>query len=289
MASGYIPIHRKLLESAVWGDPLTGYVWITLLLKANFTTRTLLNGVTLQPGQLIISQDRFSAECHVSRQQLRTILGRLEKHENLTSISTSQGTLITICNWTRYQIQNSSNQPANQPTSNQPSTNEQPTSNQPSTIEEEGKKEIKEEGEKKTPPAKVFKKKRAKSPANGFDPHAVSLPASLDNPIIRELWGEWIAHRSEIGKPLTERAVRLQFNDLTDWGPQLARIALERALKDGWRGLFKPNPKDVDDSDISPVPTAEALANWNPTTGSPGCMGPRTKPFKHDNPEAHRP
>lgn len=120
-----------------------------------------------------------------------------------------------------------------------------------------------------------------------FDPFSITLPPELDHEPIRELWGEWVEHRREIGKPLTERAIRLQFKDLSEWGPQLARIAIETGIKNRYQGLFKPKPDMIDDSEISPVATDEQLAAYSGQSGIPGLMGERTKKYKHDNGDAY--
>lgn len=158
MASlGWIKVHRELLDSAAWQDPHTGFVWVTLLLKANFADRQLLDGRIIKRGQLIIRQDKLAKELLLGRQTIRTSLLRLEKCGNVITESTNKGTLITICNYGKYQdtnqqltsqsetnqqdtpintcnestYANSSAEANRQLTNNQPATGQQLTSSQP--------------------------------------------------------------------------------------------------------------------------------------------------------------
>src|SRR5210317_1995756 len=103
-AGGWIKLHRKIRNSAVWSDPVVGWIWVNLLLEANWERRQLLTGDWLEAGELIIGQAKFARELGITRKRLRTALGRLE---DCGTIKTGQqrarkGTHITICNYTTY-------------------------------------------------------------------------------------------------------------------------------------------------------------------------------------------
>ena len=53
---GYIKLHRKLMDSAVWGDPLYLKLWLYCLMKSTHKEREVILGnqvITLKPGEFI--------------------------------------------------------------------------------------------------------------------------------------------------------------------------------------------------------------------------------------------
>ena len=75
-----------------------------------------------------------------------------------------------------------------------------------------------------------------------FAESLLSLGSSLACPKFRKAWIEWVGHRAEIGKPLTERGTRVQIRNLEDWANGNSDIAIEcidRAIAGRWQGLFR--------------------------------------------------
>lgn len=97
----------------------------------------------------------------------------------------------------------------------------------PPSKQGEGEGEIKGEGEGEgyTP----------LNPPGGF-------PAALDTAAFRSAWAEWVQHRKEIRKALTERAVKKQLTDLAIAGEAAAVEAIHTAIRNGWQGVF-PKPE----------------------------------------------
>ena len=137
--SGHIHLHRKIRDSAVYQDSKTLHLWLELLLRASWKQCQLLNGVTLEPGQLICGQEELGESIGLSRREVRTRLQQLENCGNVTSKTTNAGTHITICNWATYQLLPDAERPAKRPASDQQATNDRPASDQRATTEEEGK------------------------------------------------------------------------------------------------------------------------------------------------------
>ena len=139
---GWIKLHRKILDSPLWEnlkhDQRT--VFITILLRANHSeTRYIWGGkeIHLIPGQFIISLKKFSNQCDVSIQSLRTTISKLERHGFLTRESTRESTKLTVCNWDTYQKKENE---ANTQT-NSGLTHHQHTPNTPLTTNKNDKKE----------------------------------------------------------------------------------------------------------------------------------------------------
>src|SRR5690606_1795050 len=76
-----------------------------------------------------------------------------------------------------------------------------------------------------------------------FDPTKVSLPPSIDTLEFREAWLEWVEHRREIGKPVTERGAKLGIAKLERYGAAKAIEAIHEAIAAGWQGLFPSEPR----------------------------------------------
>ena len=137
--SGWIKLHRSLIEWEWYDDVNTRLVFIHCLLQANFKDRSH-KGTMFERGSFPCGRDQLAKDVGITTQQLRTSIRKLTSTGEITIKSTSKGTKITLCNYEGYQDV----QPADQPTSNQQVTNNQPASNH-SIRRKEGKKVIKED------------------------------------------------------------------------------------------------------------------------------------------------
>ena len=115
--AGYIKLHRKM-KNWRWKDhPPTLCLFIHLLLSASYETERTGNGITLNPGQVIISLNTLAKETGLSVDQVRTALSHLQQTEEIT-MATSKGcrkTVVTIQNWVKYQIAQSDSQSSEPP------------------------------------------------------------------------------------------------------------------------------------------------------------------------------
>ena len=114
------PIFRDMLEAAVWAWMCDRAVWEDT--RINYCGQV----ISLSRGQLITSRSFISKGFRVGEQSIRTLLARMENDGMINQLPTSQGTIITICNYSKYQdLQPATNQPTNQPlTSGQPAPNQ---------------------------------------------------------------------------------------------------------------------------------------------------------------------
>ena len=138
MHRGYIKLWRKILDSGMLQNHKLLTFWVWCLLKATHKQRKVIvdfKEVELGPGQFIFGRKTAAAELSMSQQSVRTCLKTLKKMGNLSTQATNRYTVITICNWERYQsTENGANQPDSQPfnqqvTSKQPASNQQVTTN----------------------------------------------------------------------------------------------------------------------------------------------------------------
>ena len=141
---GWIKIHRGLLDWEWYSDTNCVRMALHLLLKANFQTKRW-RGITVERGQLVTSRSILARETGLSEREVRTAISKLEKSDFLTSRATSSYTIVTICNYEKYQSMESAERPDSGPTDDQDATNCRPGVDQPATTTEESKKVRREE------------------------------------------------------------------------------------------------------------------------------------------------
>lgn len=110
MNTGFIALHRKLLDSPIWQVTTVEQkvILITLLLMANHSEKKWYwqgEEFICQPGQFITSLPNIVKACGngLTVQNVRTALKKFENMNFLTDQSTKTGRLITIVNWQVYQ------------------------------------------------------------------------------------------------------------------------------------------------------------------------------------------
>jgi hypothetical protein len=126
--SGWIKIHRQILDWEWYSDNNAFRVFMHLILKANHKEKRY-KGIELNCGSVITSRDILSLETGLSVQQIRTALDKLKSTNEITIETSSKGTIIQVVNYAKYQL------------STNESTNEQPTNNQQVTTNKNEKKE----------------------------------------------------------------------------------------------------------------------------------------------------
>jgi asparagine N-glycosylation enzyme membrane subunit Stt3 len=120
--SGWIKIHRKVLDWEWYDDANTFRLFMHLILKANHKDRNY-RGVMVNTGSLLTGRELLSSETGLSIQQVRTCLERLKSTNEITIKTNSQGTIIQIVKYKDYQIV------TNEITTQQPTTNQRVTTN----------------------------------------------------------------------------------------------------------------------------------------------------------------
>jgi len=103
---GYIKLHRSILDWEWYRDKNTKNVFIHLLLNACFDKCKFM-GVSVKKGQYITSLTRLSKDLDIPIRQLRTSLKRLQRTGEITTDATNKYTLITIANYSSYQVEES--------------------------------------------------------------------------------------------------------------------------------------------------------------------------------------
>ena len=107
MNSGYVKLHRKILDNPiVMKDVDHLAVWIYLLLNATHKKIPMLfNGkkIMLQPGQLITSTLSISKDLSINKDKIQRILNLFETDKQINQQTSSKGRLISLEKWEFYQ------------------------------------------------------------------------------------------------------------------------------------------------------------------------------------------
>lgn len=103
MISGYIKVHRRLLESEVFKDPKLLKTWLWVLCQANFKPVTLNTGKALKTGQFATSYGRAALHLECSVNTVRRHFKRLKAMQMIDIQSGAQFTVVSVCNYSSYQ------------------------------------------------------------------------------------------------------------------------------------------------------------------------------------------
>ena len=128
LQNGFIALYRSLLSWGWHADPATGWLFVNLLLMANWEDGEW-QGMIVKRGQLVTGRKALAAQTGLSERQIRTALDHLKSTNELTIKSTNKFSLITIVNYGKFQdvqsdIDQQNDQQVDQrPTSNRPQLN----------------------------------------------------------------------------------------------------------------------------------------------------------------------
>ena len=218
--SGYIKLYRKFLEWEWYDNDNCTRLFLHCLLKANYRDKQW-RGKTISRGQFFTSIETLSKELHLTSQQIRTSLSKLETTKEIVKKTTNEGTYITICNYDNYQQQ----EQAEQQTSNKRITNEQQTDNKRITTTNKDKKDNKEKKEY--------------------------------NPAF-ELWIKYKKERRETYK--SDSSIQEAYKHLmtlAGGSPDVAMLIVKQSMANNWAGLFELK-KQNKNNDSGPVVNAGA-------------------------------
>lgn len=110
MTSGWIRLHRKIIESAAFADANLLKVWMWCLCKAahkqnHFTMKTGRGNtiVSVEPGQFVFGKQAAAKELKMPTSSVRRRMKTLVELGNISLESSSHFTIVTINAWRKYQ------------------------------------------------------------------------------------------------------------------------------------------------------------------------------------------
>lgn len=195
--SGWVKLHRQILEWEWYDDHNTFRLFIHLLLKANHKEKKY-RGMILQVGTILTSRDILALEVGLSVRQTRTALDKLKSTNEVAIKTSGQGTIIQIVNYEKYQVETSE------------TTNERPTSDQQTTSNKKEKKE--------------------KNNTYSF------LASLLEHGFDEKLSREWVEVRKQLKAVNTETAFNSFMAQVQKHGGDKNRI-LRTCVERSWKGF----------------------------------------------------
>ena len=124
---GFIKLYRSLLDWEWYDDPNTLRVFLHILLNANWK-ETKWHGETIKAGEYRTTVAELSKGLKLSNQQTKTTLEHLKSTNDITIKTSPKGSIISIQNWSKYQLSNKQNshQSTNHQGKNQQTINKRP-------------------------------------------------------------------------------------------------------------------------------------------------------------------
>lgn len=236
----WIKIHNKLLDWEWASCPETMALWIHILLRANYEDKRW-QGITIPRGSFVTSVDNLASTTGLSAQQVRTSLKRLISTSEITSKSTNRFTIITVCKYDSYQLNDESiNKQNNKPNNNQ-ATNEQQTDNKQITTTADIKNTRYKESISSDIDEKVSELESAAKKVTCQKRDA--LDTSFVDEELRPIFLRFLEMRKKIGKPLkTPKGIHDRYNNLIklSGGDTALAIAIaEQTLSHEWQDFYE--------------------------------------------------
>ena len=134
---GWIALHRQFTQWEWFDKPEMVQLFIYLLISATHED-TQWRGMTIKRGQIATSLEKIAFATSLSVRTIRTCLNRLKTTNEITVEATNKQTLITICNYDKYQgvdadsdkrNDKQSDMPTDKQTTNKRQTNDKQTTN----------------------------------------------------------------------------------------------------------------------------------------------------------------
>ena len=104
---GFICISRGITAHWIWSNPVLFQRWVWMILTANYDNREVAfcgHRVSLQRGQLAVNLSYLSKLWNISSQAVSKFLVKLEVDGMVNRSVDEKVTIITICNYDRYQL-----------------------------------------------------------------------------------------------------------------------------------------------------------------------------------------
>ncbi|AJA07437.1 hypothetical protein SKP52_02510 [Sphingopyxis fribergensis] len=264
--SGFAVLYREATDHPLFaGDSSRFGAWAWLVLKACWKpTKFNVSGstMTIQRGQLCVSRSQLATAWGWSQSAVERFLTRLQT-EQMIGRATGQGrSIITICNYEKYQdIAEDTGQETGQP-SGQRSDSDRTTKEQGNHIT------IEEEAKASPSTARAARRKKAE-------------PFVRPDWIPAEPWTGYVAMRVKIRKPMTDEAKYLAVGKLA----KLAKDGhppgdvLNQSIFNSYQGLFEIKDQGNGQSaqPFRKPTTLDAMQRaLELTGGTEGCDAPRS-------------
>ena len=104
---GWIAVHRRIQNTAIYKDSQAVHLWLHLLLKASHQDHVAVVGnqqIDIKRGQLLTGRKVLSAETGINESKIQRVLKLLEKCQQIEQQTFTKYRLISITNYNEYQL-----------------------------------------------------------------------------------------------------------------------------------------------------------------------------------------
>lgn len=106
--SGWIKIHRKILDNPLANNPFAFRVWMECLLRANHKTTKIMHGskeITLSEGEFVFGREAWSKRLGFSSKTVNKWILRIRQSFMISEVVVVTGlpTIYRVQNWSKYQ------------------------------------------------------------------------------------------------------------------------------------------------------------------------------------------
>lgn len=143
MSEGWVKYHRRLFDWQWFTEPNMAHFFMALVALANHKPGKW-RGIEIGRGQLITGRKVLAEKTGLTERSVRTCLKKLISTSEVTIKVTNRFSIITICNYDKYQSCEDSERPAERPATG-PTDDQQTTSQRPQTRMKELKNDKKKE------------------------------------------------------------------------------------------------------------------------------------------------
>lgn len=235
---GWIKTYRKLTEWEWYGDLPVRTLFQHLLLIVNYEDKLWRGKLLVKRGQTIISLANLAAGACLTVQQTRTALNKLKLTNEITTESTNEYTIITVCKYAQYQGCDEYEQQTNQQTNNTPINTPNNTPNNTSITTTKEIKNIRRK-EDSSNPLTPLKGEGGKT-ATKFNATKFIENETEETRRILQTWIDFKqkqfneAYKTEVGfKAFITKLNRLSGND-----PEKAAAIIEQSMANNWKGIY---------------------------------------------------
>lgn len=205
---GWIKLHRKIIESAVFDNPGILKTWLWCLCKAAYTERETIVGrqpVVLKPGQFIFGRKSAGNELNINE---RTVYDYMKVLESIGCVSlkpNNKFTVVTIENWGIYQdvMEEPQQQSDNNTTTKLPKNSTKPKAEGHKQEIKENNKGNKEKNNVIYPPKGGLSDKTSDIPSFPLEDALLSVKEVSKernfSPELQEAFTRWVKHKYSIG------------------------------------------------------------------------------------------
>jgi|GEM_PF-2019881 len=235
--TGFIALHREAFSHSLLKDAERFRAWFWLVANAAWKpTKHDARGrtITVERGQICAGREYLAKEWGWSPSAVERFLARLETEQMIERTTGQIKTVITICNYDKYQ-----DVPAETEHMSGQQSEQKPDRNR--TTKEQGNKETREPIGSHTPhspPADFRDDVVVRMPAKPAGKRKAASKAACERPtdVALQTWGDFLAMRSRMGAPVSETVVAGFRREADRVGWTLEQAITESVLR-SWRGF----------------------------------------------------